>query len=88
MDLINRLIDIHKLVIEGKSDSSLMEERSWIRSNLCISEKKDLSDIFQKSKIRWSVEGDENSQNYHGFLKKKKKDNFKFKVLKLMASGV
>lgn len=28
MDLINRLIDIHKLVIEGKSDSSLMEERS------------------------------------------------------------
>lgn len=62
------------MVDDGKSEPTIMEERSGIRTKLCLMEKKYLSNIPQKSKIRsWSIEVDENSKYYHRFLKKKKR---------------
>ncbi|GJY77297.1 putative RNA-directed DNA polymerase, eukaryota, reverse transcriptase zinc-binding domain protein [Tanacetum coccineum] len=36
-------------------------------------ERKDASDIAQKAKIKWAIEGDENTSFFHGMLKKKRR---------------
>ncbi|GJT61670.1 putative RNA-directed DNA polymerase, eukaryota, reverse transcriptase zinc-binding domain protein, partial [Tanacetum coccineum] len=57
---------------KGVADSDDLASRSRARANLNSLEVKDMKDISQKSKIKWSIEGDENSSFYHGILNSKR----------------
>ncbi|GJZ03371.1 RNA-directed DNA polymerase, eukaryota [Tanacetum coccineum] len=68
----NELHDIDKELDNGVvSDSSLLRRLELNRqlSDIKVSEAKD---FFQKSKVKWAVEGDENSKFFHGLINKKR----------------
>ncbi|GJS93113.1 RNA-directed DNA polymerase, eukaryota [Tanacetum coccineum] len=71
----NELHDIDKELDNGVvSDSSLLRRLELNRqlSDIKVSEAKD---FFQKSKVKWAVEGDENSKFFHGLINKKRSRN-------------
>ena len=39
--------------------------------SLASIESQEVSDLVQKTKVKWSIEGDENTGFFHGMLKKK-----------------
>ncbi|GJZ68083.1 RNA-directed DNA polymerase, eukaryota [Tanacetum coccineum] len=45
-------------------------------------DRKEASDLVQKTKIKWDIEGDENTSFFHGTLKKKRRQNDIKRVLK------
>nr|KAJ0218741.1 hypothetical protein LSAT_V11C300133850 [Lactuca sativa] len=61
-DLLKRLQEIDKKIDEGNRLESVINERS-----------SKMVDLSQKAKIKWSIEGDENSKYYHCMLNKKRR---------------
>ncbi|GJU79241.1 putative RNA-directed DNA polymerase, eukaryota, reverse transcriptase zinc-binding domain protein [Tanacetum coccineum] len=57
--------------IEAKDDLVMRNESLKVLSDLDRSEAKDLA---QKAKVKWAVEGDENTKFLHGILKKKRRN--------------
>lgn len=55
--------------------NSKLEERRWGFKKTIELEKFALSDIKQRVKIKWTVDGDENSSFFHGFINNKKRKN-------------
>nr|GEZ78703.1 RNA-directed DNA polymerase, eukaryota, reverse transcriptase zinc-binding domain protein [Tanacetum cinerariifolium] len=49
-----------------------LEERMDIMNNLISLEKMELSELAQKAKVKWSIEGDENSKFFHGIINKQR----------------
>nr|GFA30975.1 RNA-directed DNA polymerase, eukaryota, reverse transcriptase zinc-binding domain protein [Tanacetum cinerariifolium] len=66
------LKDIDILIDEKKVDQELLNKRMDVINSIHGLEKFEATEIAQKAKIKWSIEGDENSNFFHGILNKKR----------------
>ncbi|GJR56538.1 RNA-directed DNA polymerase, eukaryota [Tanacetum coccineum] len=71
-ELKNKLSDIDSSIDKGKTTSTILEERMAIMSNLSSLEKMESIELAQKAKVKWSIEGDENSKFFHGIINKRR----------------
>ncbi|GJX04945.1 RNA-directed DNA polymerase, eukaryota, reverse transcriptase zinc-binding domain protein [Tanacetum coccineum] len=64
----------HFLIFEdkGKGNSDVLNKRMSISKSLKELDKLESMEVAQKAKIKWAIEGDENSKYYHGILNKKR----------------
>nr|GEX66884.1 RNA-directed DNA polymerase, eukaryota [Tanacetum cinerariifolium] len=60
------------LVSEGNGTEFLVKERTGHLKHLQDINNRSSLDVAQKAKIRWSIEGNENSKYFHGILNKKR----------------
>lgn len=75
LDLKSRVLDIDKIVeTRALSISEIAEWRGGKKKLIAMENIRRL-DLKQKSKIRWLVDGDENSKFFHGTLKSKSRKN-------------
>ena len=58
---------------QGVTEPNDLASRSRARVNLNLLNSKDMKDIAKKSKIKWSIERDENSRYFHGILNSKRR---------------
>ncbi|GJY36913.1 hypothetical protein Tco_0422291 [Tanacetum coccineum] len=58
--------------IHLNADHELLNKRMYVMNLLHDLEKIESLEISQKVKIKWSIEGDENSKYFHGILNKKR----------------
>ncbi|GJY32359.1 RNA-directed DNA polymerase, eukaryota [Tanacetum coccineum] len=70
--LKTKLADIDHSLDKGEASSNSLEERMRIMSKLADLEKIDSLELAQKAKIKWSIEGDENSKYFHGIINKQR----------------
>ncbi|GJV32249.1 RNA-directed DNA polymerase, eukaryota [Tanacetum coccineum] len=70
--LKSTLIDIDKTIDAGYANSDLLNNRKNVMTSLLDMEKIKSLEVAQKAKIKWSIEGDENSKFFHGILNKKR----------------
>ncbi|GJT85375.1 RNA-directed DNA polymerase, eukaryota, partial [Tanacetum coccineum] len=70
--LKSTMIDIDKTIDARYANSDLLNNRKNVMTSLLDMEKIKSSEVAQKSKIKWSIEGDENSKFFHGILNKKR----------------
>ncbi|GJX70961.1 RNA-directed DNA polymerase, eukaryota [Tanacetum coccineum] len=66
------LCEIDKKLDQGLVSDSLLARRRDLNRQLDAIKSKEDADSFQKSKIRWAIEGDENSKFFHGIINKKR----------------
>nr|GEZ08616.1 RNA-directed DNA polymerase, eukaryota [Tanacetum cinerariifolium]GEZ08954.1 RNA-directed DNA polymerase, eukaryota [Tanacetum cinerariifolium] len=64
------LLELDKLIDQGRSNEDICCKRIMLINDLYEINSKNLSELSQKAKIRWSIEGDENSKYFHGILNK------------------
>ncbi|GJV77241.1 RNA-directed DNA polymerase, eukaryota [Tanacetum coccineum] len=72
LNLKGMLTEIDLLIDEKKVDQVLLNKRSQVMNSLHDFGKLESMEIAQKAKIKWSIEGDENSKYFHGILNKKR----------------
>nr|GEV76259.1 putative RNA-directed DNA polymerase, eukaryota, reverse transcriptase zinc-binding domain protein [Tanacetum cinerariifolium] len=66
--------DLHDLEIvidQGNATDDILYKRMEIIKDIQEAEKVDNLEAAQKAKIKWAIEGDENTKFYHGILNKK-----------------
>ncbi|GKA81261.1 RNA-directed DNA polymerase, eukaryota [Tanacetum coccineum] len=56
----------------GMSNDDIINERTSLLKDLQEFNKRHTLDMAQKAKIRWAIEGDENSKYFHGIINKKR----------------
>ncbi|GKB93871.1 RNA-directed DNA polymerase, eukaryota, partial [Tanacetum coccineum] len=66
------LLELDKLIDQGKSNDEILCKRSILINDLHEINSKYASELYQKAKIRWSIEGDENSKYFHGIINKRR----------------
>ncbi|GKG49745.1 hypothetical protein Tco_0518519, partial [Tanacetum coccineum] len=66
-ELKDQLATIDKIVDKGEGNSEILNNRSAIDI-----EKLESMEMVQKTKIKWGIEGDENTKYYHGMLNKQR----------------
>ncbi|KAL4573741.1 hypothetical protein LXL04_020558 [Taraxacum kok-saghyz] len=71
--LVSRLQQIDGLVDSGDASENLLNERLDNLKQLEDIDKAANLDYMQKSKLKWAVEGDENSKFFHGVLNRRRK---------------
>ncbi|GKF78852.1 hypothetical protein Tco_0234420, partial [Tanacetum coccineum] len=67
--------DLAKLDVvrdKGEGDEYVVNKRTNVVRSLRELEKLQSVKVAQKAKIKWVIEGDENSKYYHGILNKKR----------------
>ncbi|GJV48770.1 hypothetical protein Tco_1438982 [Tanacetum coccineum] len=69
---IARVPDLDKLFDNGLSNEELVTERISLLKELHNFNKSHSLDLAQKAKVRWAIEGDENSKYFHGIINKKR----------------
>nr|GEX21318.1 RNA-directed DNA polymerase, eukaryota [Tanacetum cinerariifolium] len=67
-----RLSDLDKLFDNGLSNEELVAERISLLKELHNLNKCHSLDMAQKAKVRWVIEGDENSKYFHEIINKKR----------------
>ncbi|GKA93427.1 RNA-directed DNA polymerase, eukaryota [Tanacetum coccineum] len=72
MSILKRLSELDKLFDLGRCNEELVSERSKLLKELHDINSTASSDMFQKAKIHWAIEGDENSKYFHGIINKKR----------------
>nr|GEZ58185.1 RNA-directed DNA polymerase, eukaryota [Tanacetum cinerariifolium] len=68
----NELSDIDKDLDRGDISDSKLHRRMDLLHQLHYIDISNSKDFIQKSKIKWAVEGDENSKFFHGIINKKR----------------
>ncbi|GJQ93572.1 RNA-directed DNA polymerase, eukaryota [Tanacetum coccineum] len=68
----SRISDIDKMFDNRISNEDLLNEWTSLRKDLHDINMRHSLDLAQKAKIRWSIEGDENSKFFHGIINKKR----------------
>ncbi|GKE00918.1 RNA-directed DNA polymerase, eukaryota, partial [Tanacetum coccineum] len=68
----SRISDLDKMLDKGKRNYDIINERMSLLKDLHAINKRHSLDMAQKAKIRWAIEGDENSKYFHGIIKKKR----------------
>ena len=71
--LLKSISDIDLKIDKGQATKEDMELRLRILKELGDLECVEAMDLAQKAKIRWGIEGDENTKFFHGILKKKRR---------------
>ncbi|GJR86854.1 hypothetical protein Tco_0210865 [Tanacetum coccineum] len=71
-ELKDQLATIDKIVDKGEGNSEILNNRSVIFKSLQDIEKLESMEMGQKTKIKWGIEGDENTKYYHGMLNKQR----------------
>ncbi|GKA61859.1 RNA-directed DNA polymerase, eukaryota, partial [Tanacetum coccineum] len=70
--ILKNLIDLDKLIDQGKSNKEVLSNRTILLNDLQEINNQCASELAQKSKVRWSIEGDENSKYFHGVINKRR----------------
>ncbi|GKC39100.1 hypothetical protein Tco_1051484, partial [Tanacetum coccineum] len=65
-----RILD--ELIDKGNGSDEIVNNRLEIHGKLQQVNKAQASEVAQKAKIKWYVEGDENTKFFHGMLNKKR----------------
>nr|GEW84841.1 RNA-directed DNA polymerase, eukaryota [Tanacetum cinerariifolium] len=66
------LADLNRVIYKGEGSDADGHRRWEVVRLIQEVEKVDAMEVAQKAKIKWSIEGDENSKYYHGVLNKKR----------------
>ncbi|GJR25987.1 RNA-directed DNA polymerase, eukaryota [Tanacetum coccineum] len=66
------IADIDLLIDKGEGDPEVLNKRLFVTKSLHDIEKLASMEVTQKTKIKWEIEGDENSKYFHGILNKKR----------------
>nr|GEW54665.1 RNA-directed DNA polymerase, eukaryota [Tanacetum cinerariifolium] len=68
--------DFEKFMVESWKEMSISDSNDYRRQEIVCKiqdlEKIEIMEMAQKAKIKWAVEGDENSKYYHGVINKKR----------------
>ncbi|GKC17607.1 RNA-directed DNA polymerase, eukaryota, partial [Tanacetum coccineum] len=72
-DHLNRLYVIDAKVDQGMATNDDLNSRIASMKLLSDIDRKDASDIAQKVKVKWALEGDENTSFFHSMLKKNRR---------------
>ncbi|GJZ81284.1 RNA-directed DNA polymerase, eukaryota [Tanacetum coccineum] len=72
LSIQSRLSDLDKMFDSGHSNEDLVNERTSLLKELHNINKCHSLDMAQKAKVRWSIEGDENSKFFHGIINMKR----------------
>lgn len=67
------MCDLDFKIDNGIAIKEEKKDRLSIKGALYQFEKKEVMDLQQKAKIKWRIEGDQNSKYYHGILNHKRK---------------
>ncbi|GJY63502.1 RNA-directed DNA polymerase, eukaryota [Tanacetum coccineum] len=70
-DLKSKLCDIDKVLDQGGVTDDILLSRLEVLKQLHDVQSSNNRDIMQKAKIRWAIEGDENSKYFHAIINKK-----------------
>ncbi|GKA39337.1 RNA-directed DNA polymerase, eukaryota [Tanacetum coccineum] len=70
-DLKSKLSDIDRILDQGGVNDDLLLSRTECMNNLQDVKAVDARDSIQKAKIQWAMEGDENSNFFHGIVNRK-----------------
>ncbi|GKD95091.1 hypothetical protein Tco_1374928 [Tanacetum coccineum] len=70
--LNSTLVDIDKIIDTGNATSDLLNNCINVMNSLHDLEKLNSLEVAQKTKTKWSIEGDENSKYFHGILNKRR----------------
>ncbi|GJV36972.1 RNA-directed DNA polymerase, eukaryota [Tanacetum coccineum] len=81
----NELRQLDGLIDDGKGSDVVVAKRMELTNELQHIEKLQAMDLAQKAKIKWSIEGDENSCYFHGILNKKRNQ---MNIRGVLADGV
>ncbi|GKB20118.1 RNA-directed DNA polymerase, eukaryota [Tanacetum coccineum] len=68
----DELAELDLLLDRGEGNSDILNKRMNAFKSLQDLDKLDSLEMAQKSKIKWAIEGDENSKYFHGVLNKKR----------------
>ncbi|GJR01764.1 hypothetical protein Tco_0524748 [Tanacetum coccineum] len=68
----SKLSDIDKILDQGGSNEEILSNRSLLLRELNDINSIDSLEAAQKSKVRWAIEGDENTKFFHGILNSKR----------------
>ncbi|GJV56777.1 RNA-directed DNA polymerase, eukaryota [Tanacetum coccineum] len=71
-NLKQRLAEIDSLLDKGEGSTVILEERMSIMFKLTNLDNIDSLALAQKAKIKWSIEGDENTKKIHGIINKQR----------------
>ncbi|GJW25846.1 RNA-directed DNA polymerase, eukaryota, reverse transcriptase zinc-binding domain protein [Tanacetum coccineum] len=71
-NLKNELVEIDLILDKGEGNSEVLSKRAEVFKSLHDLNKLESMEMAQKAKIKWAIEGDENSKYFHGILNKKR----------------
>nr|GEU34920.1 RNA-directed DNA polymerase, eukaryota [Tanacetum cinerariifolium] len=72
INIQQNLSEVDKLIDQGKSNDEILIKRITLLNDLQELNNRNAMEIYQKAKIRWSIEGDENFKYFHGIMNKKR----------------
>nr|GEW33965.1 RNA-directed DNA polymerase, eukaryota, reverse transcriptase zinc-binding domain protein [Tanacetum cinerariifolium] len=70
--LLAELVDCDAIIDKGEGENNVVNRRTEVVNLLQEVEKKNSLEAAQKAKIKWAIEGGENSKYYHGVINKKR----------------
>ncbi|GJR16634.1 RNA-directed DNA polymerase, eukaryota [Tanacetum coccineum] len=68
----HKLSEVDKIIDQGMCNDDVISIRTNLLNEIQELNSLDAAEISQKAKIRWSIEGDENTKYFHGILNKKR----------------
>ncbi|GKD51880.1 RNA-directed DNA polymerase, eukaryota, partial [Tanacetum coccineum] len=72
LSLKKELADLDKVIDNGECNEQVVNKRMDVIKSIQDLEKVHSLEVAQKAKIKWAIEGGENSKYYHGILNKKR----------------
>nr|GEW98647.1 RNA-directed DNA polymerase, eukaryota [Tanacetum cinerariifolium] len=69
--LTDKLVDIDKVLDNGVISDDMLLNSLELSRKLNELNQSDLKDAAQKAKVKWAIESDENSKNFHGIINKR-----------------
>ncbi|GKB14293.1 hypothetical protein Tco_0848216 [Tanacetum coccineum] len=69
---VTHLADLEMIIDKGDASSDTLHKRADVVKLIQEVDKLCAMEASQKAKIKWAIEGDENSKYYHGILNKKR----------------
>ncbi|GJX29134.1 RNA-directed DNA polymerase, eukaryota, reverse transcriptase zinc-binding domain protein [Tanacetum coccineum] len=84
-NLKKELTEIDLILDKGEGNSKVLNKRAEVFKSLHDLNKLDSMDVAQKAKIKWAIEGDENSKYFHGILNKKRSQ---FSIRGIFVDGI